>query len=195
MDFKEEGPKEDGLQMAEALENSVAAIFVLYTFLLMSHQWPFLKMKFTVIDMVKYVMYSWMHKYTTIHVKGRCKLKPVLDESLPIYQQIADMIMDDIIDGQIEEDEKIPSENDIAQFFSINRATIRKGLQVLLDMDLIYKRRGIGMFVKKGARAKLIRERQSNYTDVYIRPLLEEAKRIGLDLADVIQMIKEVGRS
>ena len=110
------------------------------------------------------MMYSWLHKYTTVLVKGRCTLKPVLDESLPIYQQIADMIMDDIIDGQLKEDEKIPSENEIAQFFSINRATIRKGLQVLLDMDLLYKKRGIGMFVKKGARAKLIRERQKNYT-------------------------------
>ena len=122
-------------------------------------------------------------------------MKPVLDESLPIYQQIADMIMDDIIDGQLKEDEKIPSENEIAQFFSINRATIRKGLQVLLDLDLLYKKRGIGMFVKKGARAKLIRERQKNYTDEYILPLLEEAKRIGLDLADVIQLIKEEGRN
>lgn len=121
-------------------------------------------------------------------------MKPVLDESLPIYQQIADMIMDDIIDGQLKEDEKIPSENEIAQFFSINRATIRKGLQVLLDLDLLYKKRGIGMFVKKGARAKLIRERQKSYTDEYILPLLEEAKRIGLDLADVIQLIKEEGR-
>ena len=122
-------------------------------------------------------------------------MKPGLDESLPIYQQIADMIMDDIIDGQLKEDEKIPSENEIAQFFSINRATIRKGLQVLLDLDLLYKKRGIGMFVKKGARAKLIRERQKNYTDEYILPLLEEAKRIGLDLADVIQLIKEEGRN
>ena len=121
-------------------------------------------------------------------------MKPVLDESLPIYQQIADMIMDDIIDGQLKEDEKIPSENEIAQFFSINRATIRKGLQVLLDMDLLYKKRGIGMFVKKGARAKLIRERQKNYTVEYILPLLEEAKRIGLEVADVIQLIKEEER-
>ena len=95
------------------------------------------------------MMYSWLHEYTTILAEGRCTLKPVLDESLPIYQQIADMIMDDIIDGQLKEDEKIPSENEIAQFFSINRATIRKGLQVLLDLDFLYKKRGIGMFVKK----------------------------------------------
>lgn len=118
-------------------------------------------------------------------------LKAILDDSKPIFQQIADMIMDDIIDGELKEDEQIPSENELSQFFGINRATVRKGLQLLADHDLVYKKRGIGMFVSPGARLKLVKERQQRYVEDYLRPLLSEAKRIGLDTSSVIELIKK----
>ncbi|WP_332257477.1 GntR family transcriptional regulator [Oceanobacillus manasiensis] len=115
----------------------------------------------------------------------------MLDESQPIFQQIADMIRDDIIDGEFEETEKVPSENEISQFYNINRATVRKGLQQLLDENLIYKKRGIGMFVKEGAKESLMKERQKQYVQDYIKPLLEEGNRLGLNLDKIIQLMKE----
>ena len=118
-------------------------------------------------------------------------MKAMLNDSQPIFQQIAEIIMDDIIEGELKEEEQIPSENDLSQFYGINRATVRKGLQLLTDLDLVYKKRGIGMFVKTGAKSILVRERQKRYLDEFIRPLLKEAKRIGLDTNSVIQLIKE----
>ncbi|WP_455675709.1 GntR family transcriptional regulator [Pradoshia sp.] len=118
-------------------------------------------------------------------------MRAILDDNQPIFQQIADMIMDDIVDGELKEHEQIPSENELSQFYSINRATVRKGLQLLMDLDLVYKKRGIGMFVQQGARAKLISKRQDYYVNDYVRPLLQEAKRIGLDVDSVIQLIQK----
>ncbi|WP_367544641.1 GntR family transcriptional regulator [Terribacillus saccharophilus] len=114
-----------------------------------------------------------------------------MDDDQPIFQQIADMIKEDIIDGELKEDEKVPSENELSQFYGINRATVRNGLQLLIDLDLVYKKRGIGMFVKPGARSWLINESQDRYLDDYIKPLLKEAQRIGLEVDSVIQLIKK----
>ncbi len=129
--------------------------------------------------------------YTTWKNKKVMLMRAILDDNQPIFQQIADMIMDDIVDGELKEHEQIPSENELSQFYSINRATVRKGLQLLLDLDFVYKKRGIGMFVQQGARARLISKRQEYYVNDYVRPLLQEAKRIGLDVDSVIQLIQK----
>jgi len=118
-------------------------------------------------------------------------LKAALDESQPIFQQIAQLIMDEIIDGHLQEEEKVPSENELSRFYNINRATVRNGLQSLVDAGLIYKQRGIGMFVKKGAKKKLLAERQKKFRADYLLPMLQEAERIGLNSEAVIEMIDE----
>lgn len=118
-------------------------------------------------------------------------MKPTLDESQPIFQQIAQMIMDEIVGGELNEEEQIPSENDLSRFYNINRATVRKGLQDLVDAGIIYKQRGIGMFVKSGAKLQLLKERQRHYREQFVLPLLEEAKRIGLSKESVVKLILE----
>ncbi|MBU5346190.1 MULTISPECIES: GntR family transcriptional regulator [Paenibacillus] len=118
-------------------------------------------------------------------------MKALLDESQPIFQQIAQMIMDDIVDGVVKEGERVPSENELSRFYNINRATARKGLQALVDLDIIYKQRGIGMFVKEGARKQVLRDKQKHYREYYIRPMLEEARRIGMTVEEVMECIVE----
>ncbi|MFS0726207.1 GntR family transcriptional regulator [Paenibacillus sp. 1P07SE] len=118
-------------------------------------------------------------------------MRAMLDEDQPIFQQIAQMIIDDIVDGQLKEGERVPSENELSRFYNINRATARKGLQALVDEDIIYKQRGIGMFVREGARNQVLQEKQDHYREAYIRPMLEEAKRIGMPVDQVIQWIME----
>ncbi len=118
-------------------------------------------------------------------------MKALLDESQPIFQQIAQMIMDDIVDSVLKEGERVPSENELSRFYNINRATARKGLQALVDLDIIYKQRGIGMFVKEGARKQVLRDKQKHYREYYIRPMLEEARRIGMTVEEVMECIVE----
>ncbi len=118
-------------------------------------------------------------------------MKASLDESQPIFQQIAQMIMDEIIDGHLQEEEKVPSEDELSRFYNINRATVRNGLQALVDAGLIYKQRGIGMFVKKEAKKILLAERQKKFRADYLLPMLKEAERIGISSKAVIELIDE----
>ena len=120
---------------------------------------------------------------------GIC-LKVYLDDSQPIFQQIARILMDEIVEGRLEEEERVPSENELSRYYNVNRATVRNGLQSLLDADLIYKQRGIGMFVKKDARKKLLAERRAKFEQNYLLPLLEEAKKIGVNSEQLVEMIK-----
>lgn len=118
-------------------------------------------------------------------------MKAELDESRPIFQQIAEIITNEIVEGNLNEEEQIPSENDLSAFYNINRATIRKGLQFLVEKNIIYKQRGVGMFVREGAREKLLKDRKSKFNDEYICPLLNEAARIGIDTEAIIKIIKK----
>ncbi|MES9685417.1 GntR family transcriptional regulator [Gottfriedia acidiceleris] len=117
-------------------------------------------------------------------------MKPTLDESQPIFQQIAVMIMDEIIDGRIKEGEQVPSTNELSRFFNINPATARKGLQALVDKEIIFKQRGVGMFVSTGAKEKLLLDRKQQFYEDYVAPLLKEAERIHLNEEMVIELIK-----
>lgn len=91
----------------------------------------------------------------------------------------------------MKEGERVPSENELSRFYNINRATVRNGLQILVDQDILYKQRGIGMFVKEGAKKQVLWEKQKHYRQDYIRPMLEEAKRIGMSVEQVIEWIME----
>lgn len=118
-------------------------------------------------------------------------MKAELDDSQPIFQQIADIITNEIVAGNLGEEEKIPSENELSEFYNVNRATVRNGIQFLVDKGIIYKQRGIGMFVTKGARNTLLKERGKRYKTEYIRPMLEEARRIGIPIEEIIDIIKK----
>jgi DNA-binding transcriptional regulator YhcF (GntR family) len=122
-------------------------------------------------------------------------LKPTLDENQPLFQQIAQIILDDIMEGHLKEGEQLPSENELSRFYNINRATVRKGFQALVDDGFIYKKRGTGMFVSEGAYQKIIDERQKQYRQNYITPLLEEGARLGMDVQTIIYLIKKEDRS
>ncbi|MGM7703551.1 GntR family transcriptional regulator [Pseudalkalibacillus sp. Hm43] len=117
-------------------------------------------------------------------------MKPTLDESQPIFHQIATMIMDEIVEGRMKEGERVPSTNELSRFYNINPATARKGLQTLVDSNIIYKQRGVGMFVKEGAKQQLIEQRKNEFHADYIEPLLREAQRIHLSVDAVIDLIK-----
>ncbi len=117
-------------------------------------------------------------------------MKVYLDDTQPIFQQIARILMDEIVEGRLKEEERVPSENELSRFYNVNRATVRNGLQSLLDADLIYKQRGIGMFVKKGAQEKLLADRRERFEQEYLRPMLEEAKKIGINSDLLIELIK-----
>jgi DNA-binding transcriptional regulator YhcF (GntR family) len=112
-----------------------------------------------------------------------------MDEGRPIFVQIAEQIENSIIDGSLAEESQVPSTNELAAFHRINPATAAKGINQLVDDGIIYKKRGIGMFVTSGARAKLRLRRREQFSDQYLRPLLAEAHKLGLSMAEIKDMI------
>jgi GntR family transcriptional regulator len=114
----------------------------------------------------------------------------VFDDRSPIYQQIADKIKEDILSGALGEDEQVMSTNQYASFYRINPATAAKGFHQLIEEGVLYKRRGIGMFVSPNAREKLRAERRERFFEQVVDAMIAEARVIGISLDDVVRRIE-----
>lgn len=110
-----------------------------------------------------------------------------------IYLQIAESIEDDIIKGNIEEDTQIPSTNQMAVIYKINPATAGKGINILVDRKILYKKRGIGMFVANGAKKAIQDARKNSFYEKYVKSLLDEAKNLGIGTDELIELIRKGG--
>ena len=112
-----------------------------------------------------------------------------MDDDRPIFVQIAEQVENDIISGILEEESQVPSTNEFAAFHRINPATAAKGVNRLVDEGFLYKKRGIGMFVASGARARLVARRREQFEADYIQPLVAEAGKLGIDRSQLSSMI------
>ena len=117
------------------------------------------------------------------------------NDAEPLFLQIARLIQEQIMDGELEPGERAPSTNELAAFHSINPATARKGLSLLVDAGVLEKRRGIGMFVTDGARERIVSTRREDFAGDYIAPLIDEALRLDYSRTDLHDLIDRVAES
>ena len=110
------------------------------------------------------------------------------DQSL-IYLQIARMLEDDILRGVYREEEQVPSTNELARGYNINPATAAKGINLLVADGILYKRRGIGMFVSKGAEKAVKQKRKAAFYDGYVKPLVKEGASLALTGEELLAMV------
>ena len=115
----------------------------------------------------------------------------MVEEGKALFLQIAESVEESIIDGSLAEETQAPSTNELAAFYRINPATAAKGVNVLVDKGVLYKRRGIGMFVAEGAREILLAERRAAFAERYIDPLLAEARHLGIGADDLTRLIRD----
>ncbi|MBB5888333.1 GntR family transcriptional regulator [Lactovum miscens] len=108
----------------------------------------------------------------------------------PLYQQVADEISEGIFNGSYEEGTQIPSTTEISKMYKINPATILKGMNKLVEENLIEKRRGLGMFVKPEAQKKLLEKRKTEFINHKLLNVLEEAKKLNISQAQLINLIE-----
>jgi GntR family transcriptional regulator len=113
----------------------------------------------------------------------------VFDDRSPIYLQIADGIKDDVLGGALKEDEQIMSTNQYAAFYQINPATAAKGFAQLVDEGVLYKKRGIGMFVSPDARARLRAQRRERFFADVVDPMLAEARVLGVPHEEIVDYL------
>ena len=116
-------------------------------------------------------------------------MKPQFDTDKPIYLQIAESIEDDILQEIVAEEAQVPSTNQMAAMYRINPATAAKGINMLVSEDILYKRRGIGMFVATGAVEKIRNKRKAAFYEKYIVPLLNEAAHLDISKDEIIEML------
>lgn len=112
------------------------------------------------------------------------------DEERPIFIQIAEGIEDAILSGAFKEESQIPSITDLSVNYRINPATALKGINILVDEGIIYKKRGVGMFVAQGAVEKLGGKRKEQFFDNYVKNLVEEAKRLKISKDEIIILLE-----
>ena len=111
-------------------------------------------------------------------------------EEKPIYLQVAEQIEDAILAGAFAEEQQVPSTTEISARYRINPATALKGINLLVDAGILYKKRGLGMFVTKGAPQTIKEARKQAFFQTYIGGLIEEAQKLGLSKDQLIDMIE-----
>jgi len=114
-----------------------------------------------------------------------------VDESRPIFVQIAEGIENDILSGLLAEETQVPSTNEFAAYYRINPATAGKGVNLLVDEGVLYKKRGIGMFVAEGSRARIVAKRRDQFASEFVRPLVAEATKLGISRTELAELIRK----
>ena len=108
-------------------------------------------------------------------------MRPSWRDNEPIYRQIRDRIVEQMIDGAIGDDDALPSVREVAADYAVNPLTVLKAYQLLVDEGLVESRRGIGMFVVSGARKKLVAMRKKRFVDEEWPHVVATIEQLGLD--------------
>ena len=117
-------------------------------------------------------------------------MEHIIDDTRPIFVQIAERIENDIVAGELPEEAQVPSTNQFASFYQINPATAARGVNLLVDQGMLYKKRGLGMYVAPGARAKLLEKRRAQFFEQYVVPMLQEAAKLGITTEQLMEMLQ-----
>jgi GntR family transcriptional regulator len=111
-------------------------------------------------------------------------------EGQPIYRQLRDLVIQRVIDGSFPEGEAIPSVRQVATDYRINHLTVGKAYQELVEMGLLEKRRGLGMFVASGARNALTSDEQARFLNEELPAFAERIRMLGITTEEVIKRLE-----
>jgi DNA-binding transcriptional regulator YhcF (GntR family) len=111
-----------------------------------------------------------------------------------IYIQIAEWLENEILGGNIKEDEKIYSQYQLAEMFNINPATAARGINILADQGILYKKRGLGMFLSANAMEKIQHKRRNHTLKKLVEKVVVEAMRLGIDEEELLGIMRQAGK-
>lgn len=110
----------------------------------------------------------------------------------PIYIQIAEWLENEILADRLVDNGKVYSQYQLAEMFNINPATAGKGLTILLEQNILYKKRGLGMFVAENAKEKILATRRTHTLTHLVEEIVQEARRLAVSNEELITLIKQV---
>ncbi|WP_197468180.1 GntR family transcriptional regulator [Fictibacillus phosphorivorans] len=113
------------------------------------------------------------------------------DSMKPIYVQISEWLENEILNETIQADEKVYSQYQLAEMFNVNPATAGKGINLLADDNVLYKKRGLGMFVAADAREIILRKRKNSKLNTLVNELAREAVQLQVEVDELVTMIKD----
>ena len=115
-----------------------------------------------------------------------------MDSTTPIYIQIAEWVENEILADRLVADGKVYSQYQLAELFNINPATAGKGLTVLVENEILYKKRGLGMFVTANAKEQILLTRRNNTLHKMAREIVVEAKRLAVSDVELLALIEKI---
>jgi GntR family transcriptional regulator len=124
--------------------------------------------------------------------KGGYELILNLDGTKPIYIQISEWMENEILTGSFDSDQKVYSQYQLAEMFNINPATAAKGLTILAEEGILYKKRGLGMFVSSSAREMILSKRINQTLKRLVLEVVLEADRLNVSKEELKRMIDDV---
>jgi DNA-binding transcriptional regulator YhcF (GntR family) len=124
------------------------------------------------------------------YVGGDGRLILNSDSMKPIYIQISEWLETEILNETIQCNEKVYSQYQIAEMFNINPATAAKGINILADENVLYKKRGLGMFVATDAREIILRKRKNTKLSTMVNELAKEAVQLNVGEEELVKMIR-----
>jgi len=113
------------------------------------------------------------------------------NDNQPIYLQLRERIVTQILEGKLKEGEAIPSVRQVATDYRINHLTVAKAYQELVTEGFLEKRRGLGMFVLKDAQKKLLKDERDRFMAEEFPELLRRIRRLGIEKEEIIRMIQQ----
>lgn len=122
-------------------------------------------------------------------------MEPTWSDNQPIYRQLRDRVVAMILEDALKEGDPLPSVRSVAAEYQINPLTVLKGYQSLVDEGLVEKRRGLGMFVKEGARKSLMKNEREQFLKNEWPLMLQRIQRLGLDLMDLAREAEKGSKS
>ena len=115
-----------------------------------------------------------------------------MDTNKLIFEQVAEIVENQILDGLLKTDDQSPSTTEFSNVYGINPATARKGLNILVDQGILYKKRGMGMFVTDDAKKIIIRKRKDAYISNILPDLIKNMTMLGITKEELIIEIEKL---
>ena len=115
------------------------------------------------------------------------------NDNQPIYRQLRDMVVERIMDGSFVEGTAVPSVRQVAADYQVNHLTVARAYQELVELALLEKRRGLGMYVMKGARSAITNNEQQRFLDEEIPAFAGRVRMLGMDIDRVVGLLRAAG--